>query len=42
MDENSIAVIPAVHETTRSYDTEYKFRQDSDFWYLTGFPNRTP
>lgn len=38
MDENSIAVIPAAHEATRSYDTEYKFRQDSDFWYLTGFP----
>ena len=38
MDENSIAIIPAAHETTRSYDTEFKFRQDSDFWYLTGFP----
>lgn len=38
MDENSIAIIPAAHEATRSYDTEYRFRQDSDFWYLTGFP----
>ncbi len=38
MEPNSIAVIPAAHEATRSYDTEYKFRQDSDFWYLTGFP----
>ena len=38
MDENSIAIIPAAHEANRSYDTEYKFRQDSDFWYLTGFP----
>ncbi len=38
MDENSVAIIPAAHEATRSYDTEYKFRQDSDFWYLTGFP----
>ncbi len=38
MDENSIAIIPAAHEQTRSYDTEFKFRQDSDFWYLTGFP----
>jgi Xaa-Pro aminopeptidase len=36
--ENSIAIIPAAHEATRSYDTEYKFRQDSDFLYLTGFP----
>jgi Xaa-Pro aminopeptidase len=38
MEENSVAIIPAAHEQTRSYDTEYKFRQDSDFWYLTGFP----
>jgi Xaa-Pro aminopeptidase len=38
MEENSIAIIPAAHEATRSYDTEYRFRQDSDFWYLTGFP----
>ena len=36
--EDSIAIIPAAHEATRSYDTEYKFRQDSDFLYLTGFP----
>jgi Xaa-Pro aminopeptidase len=38
MDENSVAIIPAAHEARRSYDTEFKFRQDSDFWYLTGFP----
>jgi len=38
MDDGSVAIIPAAHEQTRSYDTEYKFRQDSDFWYLTGFP----
>jgi len=37
MCDNSIAIIPAAHEAIRSYDTEYKFRQDSDFWYLTGF-----
>ena len=35
---NAVAIIPAAHEATRSYDTEYKFRQDSDFHYLTGFP----
>src|SRR3954454_14679799 len=35
---DSVAIIPAAHETTRSYDTEHRFRQDSDFWYLTGFP----
>ncbi len=38
MEDNSIAIIPAAHEARRSYDTEFKFRQDSDFWYLTGFP----
>ena len=38
MGENSIAVIPASHEATRSYDTEFKFHQDPDFLYLTGFP----
>lgn len=38
MADNSVALIPASHEQTRSYDTEFKFRQDSDFWYLTGFP----
>ncbi len=38
MDPNSIAVIPAAHEATRSYDTEFKFHQDPDFLYLTGFP----
>ncbi len=36
--EDAVAIIPAAHEATRSYDTEYKFRQDSDFAYLTGFP----
>jgi Xaa-Pro aminopeptidase len=35
---DSVAIIPAAHEATRSYDTEYRFRQDSDFMYLTGFP----
>ncbi len=36
--KDSIAIIPAAHEKTRSYDTEYKFRQDNDFLYLTDFP----
>jgi len=36
--KDAIAIIPAAHETTRSYDTEHKFRQDSDFLYLTNFP----
>ncbi len=37
MGKNSIAIIPSAHEQTRSRDTEYPFRQDSDFFYLTGF-----
>jgi Xaa-Pro aminopeptidase len=35
---DAVAIIPAAHEVTRSYDTEYKFHQDPDFFYLTGFP----
>ncbi|WP_416307739.1 Xaa-Pro aminopeptidase [Neptunicella sp. SCSIO 80796] len=37
MSANSIAVVAAAREVTRSRDTEYAFRQDSDFYYLTGF-----
>ncbi len=33
-----VVIIPAAHEATRSNDTEFPFRQDSDFQYLTGFP----
>ncbi|HEX4872463.1 MAG TPA: aminopeptidase P N-terminal domain-containing protein [Nevskiaceae bacterium] len=33
-----IAIIPAAHEVTRWRDTHYRFRQASDFAYLTGFP----
>lgn len=36
--ENAVAIIPAAHEVTRSYDTEFKFHQDPSFNYLTGFP----
>ena len=35
---DAIAVIPAAHETLRNRDVGYPFRQDSDFLYLTGFP----
>jgi Xaa-Pro aminopeptidase len=38
MEPDSVAIIPAAHEVTRSYDSHYRFRQDSDFLYLTGFP----
>jgi len=37
MTKNSIAIIPSAREATRSNDTHYRFRQDSDFYYLTGF-----
>lgn len=37
MGDNSIAIIPAAPSRTRSRDTEYRYRQDSDFWYLSGF-----
>ena len=32
-----IAVLPAAPERVRSRDTHYVYRQDSDFYYLTGF-----
>ncbi len=38
MGNNSIAILPSASEVTRSRDTEYHFRQNSDFHYLTGFP----
>ena len=37
MAPNSVAIIPAAREVTRSRDTDYPFRQNSDFLYLTGF-----
>lgn len=34
----SAVLLPAANLATRSNDSEYAFRQDSDFHYLTGFP----
>lgn len=34
---DGLAVIPAAHEVIRNYDVPHPFRQDSFFWYLTGF-----
>ena len=34
---DAVAVIPAARERLRNSDTEFEFRQDSDFYYLTGF-----
>ena len=36
MDEDSVAVIASAPEAVRSNDTHYRYRQDSDFFYLTG------
>ena len=38
MGPGSIAIIPAAPEKIRNADTHYPYRQDSDFRYLTGFP----
>ncbi len=35
--DDAILVLPAAPERIRSKDTTYPYRQDSDFWYLTGF-----
>src|SRR6195256_4168641 len=37
MDPKSVAIIPAAGEAVRSHDTHYRYRQNSDFFYLTGF-----
>jgi Xaa-Pro aminopeptidase len=34
---DGLAVIPAAHEVIRNHDVPHPFRQDSFFWYLTGF-----
>jgi Xaa-Pro aminopeptidase len=37
MDRHGIAVLINPGEVTRSHDTNYKYRSDTDFYYLTGF-----
>ncbi|WP_428036669.1 Xaa-Pro aminopeptidase [Amphritea sp.] len=37
MSPESVAIIPSASEVPRNRDVEYPFRQDSDFYYLTGF-----
>ena len=37
MGPGGVALLVGASLATRSADTEYPFRQDSDFWYLTGF-----
>ncbi|MGC1182548.1 Xaa-Pro aminopeptidase [Legionella sp.] len=35
--EDGVAIISAAHEILRNGDAHYRFRQDSNFYYLTGF-----
>jgi Xaa-Pro aminopeptidase len=35
---NGVALFPAAPEAVRSGDVLHRYRQDSDFFYLTGFP----
>jgi Xaa-Pro aminopeptidase len=37
LEPNSIAIVPAATEKIRNRDADYPFRQDSDFYYLSGF-----
>ena len=36
--DDAILILSAAPERVRSNDTHYPYRQDSDFWYLSGFP----
>lgn len=36
--DGAVAIVPAAPEAVRSHDVEYRYRQHSDFQYLTGFP----
>ncbi len=38
MGSDTVAVIPSAREQSRNGDVSFPFRQDSDFHYLTGFP----
>ena len=38
MDESSIAILPTAPVVQRNRDVEFPYRPDSDFYYLTGFP----
>ncbi|GAB1265826.1 Xaa-Pro aminopeptidase [Aurantivibrio infirmus] len=37
MEPNSIAIVPSAATHIRNRDADYSFRQDSDFYYLSGF-----
>ncbi|MCI0525755.1 MAG: aminopeptidase P N-terminal domain-containing protein [Acidobacteria bacterium] len=35
MEPNSVAVFASAHDIKRNHDTDFEFRQDTDFYYLT-------
>ena len=37
MEPNSIALLASARPRVRNNDAEYQYRQNSDFYYLTGF-----
>jgi Xaa-Pro aminopeptidase len=37
MEDQSIAILPSASLVSRNNDVEFPFRQDSDFYYVTGF-----
>jgi Xaa-Pro aminopeptidase len=37
MGDNAIAILPSSKLKVRNHDADFQFRQDSDFYYLTGF-----
>ncbi len=38
MGDQTIAILPTAREKVRNRDADYPYRADSDFYYLTGFP----
>jgi len=38
LEPGDIAILPAANMKIRNRDAEYRYRPDSDFYYLTGFP----
>jgi len=38
LEPGDIAILPAANMKIRNRDVEYRYRPDSDFYYLTGFP----
>ena len=38
MDNHSVAILPTAPVRIRNRDAEYPYRPDSDFFYMTGFP----